>query len=158
MLPDYLRSDIDKSERFDYMEYTFELTRNFKALKIWTTFKIYGADRLRKSIEEDIEKIHHLANLIDKSGDFERLAPVQLSVVCFRYRTPDKTKWTDESYLDDLNKKILEAVERDGRFFVTGTKVNGRTAIRVACINHRTTKKDMELLLSILKEFGVQNT
>jgi len=158
LLPDYLRSDVDKGERFDSMEYTFELTRSFKALKIWTTFKAYGADALRKSIEADIEKIHHLAGLIDGSEDFELLAPVQLSVVCFRYRTPDKTKWTDESNLDDLNRRILETVERDGRFFVTGTKVKGKTAIRVACINHRTTLKDMESLLSTIREFGIRNT
>jgi aromatic-L-amino-acid decarboxylase len=155
LLPDYLRSDDkDNDERFDSMEYTFELTRSFKALKVWTAFKVYGAEALRKSIEADIEKIHYLAGLVDKSADFERLAPAQLSVACFRYRTLDKTKWTDEAYLDDLNKRILQAVEQDGRFFVTGTKIKGKTAIRVACINHRTIREDVETLVSVLREIG----
>jgi aromatic-L-amino-acid decarboxylase len=155
LLPDYLRSDDkDNNERFDFMEYTFELTRSFKALKVWTAFKVYGAEALRKSIEADIEKIHHLVSVISKSEDFELLAPSPLSVACFRYRTPDKTKWTGEAYLDDLNRRILETAEKDGRFFVTGTKVKGKTAIRVACINHRTTREDMETLVSVLREIG----
>lgn len=157
LLPDYLRSDNkDAEERFDSMEYTFELTRSFKALKIWTTFKVYGAEALRKSIEADIEKINHLAGVIKSSEDFELLAPTPLSVACFRYRTPDRTKWSDDTYLDDLNKNILRAAEKDGRFFVTGTKVRGKTAIRAACINHRTTFKDMESLISVIREIGME--
>lgn len=154
MLPDYLRSNAEGRGRFDYLEYTFALTRSFKSLKIWTTFKVYGADRIRDSIESDIDKIHHLANLIDRAEDFERLTPVRLSVVCFRFRTDDKMAWDDEEFLDDLNRRILDEAERDGRFFVTGTKAKGKTAIRAACINHRTTREDMESLLSIIREIG----
>jgi aromatic-L-amino-acid decarboxylase len=154
LLPDYLRADIDKSGRYNYMEYTFELTRNFHALKIWTTFKLYGAGRIRETIEEDIQNIRYLADLIDESDDFERLSQVPLSVVCFRYRTGDETKHEDDVFLDELNQKLIARIEEDGRFFVTGTKIKSRTALRVVCINHRTTKKDLDILINVIREMG----
>ncbi len=154
ILPDYLRLDLDKSERLDFMEYSFQLSRNFKALKVWMTFKAYGAEMLRASIEDNIKTMHYLANLIDHSSDFERLSPVPLSAVCFRYRTGDTRHHHEEKYLSLLNKKLLDAVERDGRIFITGTLIHGRTALRACCVNHRTRPGDVEYLLGILRELG----
>ncbi len=154
ILPDYLRLDLDKSERFDFMEYSFQLSRNFKALKVWMTFKTYGAETLRASIEENIKTMRHLANLIDQSPDFERLSPVPLSAVCFRYRTGDLRHHGQEKYISLLNKKLLESVEKDGRTFITGTLIQGKTALRACCVNHRTRPGDVEYLLGILRELG----
>lgn len=154
ILPDYLRSDVDKSERLDFMEYSFQLSRNFKALKVWMTFQAYGAEMLRAAIQEDITTMRYLAGLIDQLDDFERLAPVPLSAVCFRYRTDDMQYHHDEEYLSSLNKKLLDVVEKDGRVFITGTMTRGKTALRACSVNHRTRPRNVEYLLSVLRELG----
>jgi glutamate/tyrosine decarboxylase-like PLP-dependent enzyme len=156
VVPDYLRSGSNGSERFDFMEYNFQLSRNFKALKIWMTFKAYGSDLLRDAIESNIKVVRHLASLIEGSRDFERLAPVPLSIVCFRYRTEDVRWHSNEDYLSLLNKKILEAVEADGRVFLTGTIIHGKTSLRACCVNHRTEVKHIEYLFKVLREIGEQ--
>lgn len=154
VLPDYLRSDTDQTGRYDSTEYNFQLSRNFKALKIWMTFKAYGSDRLHRSIENNIEVVHHLAHQIDASADFERIAPVPLSIVCFRYRTEDQRLHSDDEYLSLLNRKILAEVERDGRVFLTGTILNGKNVLRVCSVNHRTHAGHVEYLLRVLREVG----
>lgn len=154
VIPDYLRSGVDKSGRLDFMEYGFQLSRSFKALKVWMTFKAYGAETLRAAIQGNIATMRHLASLIVRSDDFELLAPVPLSVVCFRYRTGDVQYHRDEEYLSSLNKELLDAVERDGRVFVTGTTIRGKTALRACCVNHRTLPRSAEYLLSVLRELG----
>ena len=154
VLPDYLRSDTDHIGRHDSTEYNFQLSRNFKALKIWMTFKAYGSDRLRRSIENNIEAVHHLAEQIDASADFERLAPAPLSIVCFRYRTDDLRFHGDDEYLSLLNRRILAEIERDGRVFLTGTILNGRNVLRACSVNHRTQTEHTGFLLKVLREIG----
>ncbi len=154
MIPDYLRSDAEGSGRFDFMEYNFQLSRDFKALKVWMTFKAYGAEVLRTAIQENIDTMRHLAALIDQSSDFERLAPAPLSIVCFRYRTDDARYHQDDEYLSLVNGKLLEGAEKDGRTFISGTKIQGRTALRACCVNHRTQTRDVEYLLNVLREIG----
>ncbi len=154
VIPEYLRSPSNGEERFDFMEYNFQLSRGFRALKVWMTFKAYGTALLKGNIEGNIQTIRHLAGLIDRSDEFEQLAPSPLSIVCFRYRTTDTHVRGDEDYLSRLNSFILEEVERDGRVFLTGTKLNGKTALRVCSVNHRTTATHVEYLLSVLTEIG----
>jgi glutamate/tyrosine decarboxylase-like PLP-dependent enzyme len=153
--PDYLR-DIENAGRHDAAEYHFELSRNFKALRLWMTFKAYGRDAIQSAIEGNIRTMHNLARLVDSSPDMERLAPAPLSIVCFRYRSPDRQFWNDERYLDVLNRKILERVEKDGRVFVSGTIIKGSQALRACCVNHRTETRHVEYLMEVLREIGAQ--
>ena len=118
------------------------------------TFKAYGAEMLRAAIQENITTMRYLASLIDRSDDFERLAPVPLSAVCFRYRTDDVQYHHDEEYLSALNRRLLDAVEKDGRVFIAGTLIRGKMALRACCVNHRTRPRDVEYLLSLLRELG----
>lgn len=155
IVPDYLR-DNENSDRTDPTEYHFELSRDFKALKLWFAFKAYGTERLRRAIEENITTMQYLARLIDDTEDVERLAPVPLSIVCFRYRTGDRTLWNNESYLSMLNKRILSEIERDGRVFVSGTVLNGKQTLRACSVNHRTTRRHVKHLLDVIREVGVK--
>ena len=148
----YLQQPGDTEERVDLMDSTFQLTRSFRALKTWMTFKAYGADALRDAIESNIEVMRHLADLIERAEDFELLAPPGLSVVCFRYRPAHHQD--KEASLDALNRGLLERAEADGRIFVAGTSVRGRVAIRACCVNHRTQQRHVERLLRILRELG----
>jgi glutamate/tyrosine decarboxylase-like PLP-dependent enzyme len=154
VLPDYLRLDKDNIDRTDFSEYGFQLSRNFKALKVWMTFKAYGAQALRDAIQSNIQTMRYLGSLIEKSKDFELLAPVPLSAVCFRYRGEEPRLHQDEDYLARLNKKLISAIEHDGRLFITGTIVRGRLALRACSVNHRLERSDVEYVLEILRELG----
>lgn len=149
-IPDYLKSDNAGEVRTDLMEYNLPLTKEFKALKVWMTIKTYGADKLRQSIREDIDKAAYLAKLVNKDARLELMAPAPLSIVCFRFVYPDLSP----KELDELNDQIVAEIERDGRIFLTGTKVHGRTALRVCFINHRTTVDDVRLIAKVVKEIG----
>ncbi len=148
----YVASDRDQKSRDDLMHDGFELSRGMRALKIWMTFKAHGANRLRQAIEDSMVVMTRLGNLVEESEDFELLAPVMLSVVCFRYRPAGLL----EARLDGLNRALLDAVERDGRTLITGTILNGCVALRAGCVNHRTEERHVEDILKILRELAVQ--
>ena len=148
----YLQQPGDGEERFDLMDSTFQLTRSFRALKTWMTFKAYGADALRDAIEDNITVMKYLASLIETARDFELMASPGLSVVCFRYR-PAGDEVSEQS-LDTLNRELLSRTETDARIFVAGTVVRGRFAVRACCVNHRTKACHVEHLLEVLRELG----
>jgi aromatic-L-amino-acid decarboxylase len=119
------------------------------------TFKAYGARKMRAAIESNIEIMRYLADRIDDSQDFVRLAPVPLSVVCFQYRTPEASVHRDQSYLDGLNSRLLASLERDGRVFLSGTKIHGKQALRACSVNHRLRREDVDYLMGVIREVGL---
>jgi len=147
-IPDYLKSDKQDTGRTDLMEYNLPLTKEFKALKVWMTLKAYGARRLRKEIAADIDKAKYLSQQVQEHPNMELMAPVPLSIACFRYN-PGKL---DTDALNTLNDRIIQDMEEDGRIFLTGTKIKGQTALRTCFINHRTTKEDIDYLLDVVDE------
>jgi aromatic-L-amino-acid decarboxylase len=155
---DYLHAEGDASGdgSLDFKDYGPQLSRSFRALKVWMTFKAYGARKLRAAIESNIEIMRYLADRIDEAPDFVRLAPVPLSVVCFQYRPSDIARQADQDDLDRLNGRILDALERDGRVFLSGTKIHGRTALRACSVNHRLRRSDVDLLLEVIREVATR--
>src|SRR5713101_2096765 len=156
VVADYLREEDETglAGQLDFKDYSPQLHRNFRALKVWMTLKAYGTSKLRAAIESNIEIMRHLADRIDQSEDFLRLAPVPLSVVCFQYRTPDVSVHGDQKYLDELNNQLLEVLEKDGRVFLSGTKVHGKRALRACSVNHRLRREDVDFLLDVIREVG----
>jgi glutamate/tyrosine decarboxylase-like PLP-dependent enzyme len=156
VVADYLRkeSDVEANGPLDFKDYGPQLHRNFRALKVWMTFKAYGAKKLRAAIESNIETMRYLADRIDRAQDFVRLAPVTLSVVCFQYRTPDIAVHGNQEYLDKLNEQLLEALEQDGRVFLSGTKIDGKKALRTCSVNHRLRREHIDFLLHVIREIG----
>jgi aromatic-L-amino-acid decarboxylase len=154
IVADYLQAGDDAvgDGQMDFKDYGQQLSRSFRALKVWMTFKAYGAQRLRAAIESNIAIMRDLADRIDGSPDFVRLAPVPLSTVCFQYQTSDVRRHDDYVYLDRLNNQLLQALERDGRVFLSGTKIGGRTALRACSVNHRLRRADVDLLLDVIRE------
>ena len=150
MIPDYLRSGGRESGRTDMMEYQLPLTKSFKSLKVWMTFKTYGAKKLRELIQADIDKAKFLVDEINRRENFELLAPAPLSIVCFRITPPGMS----ESETERINSEIPYAVEQDGRVFLTGTKINGKSALRTCFINPRTTEKDLLLILDTVQDLS----
>lgn len=126
-----------------------ELSRRFRALKLWFALKCHGADAFAAAIERNVDLAQRLAAAIDASADFERLAPVPLSIVCFRYAPPAREG--DAAALNDLNRRLLLEVQRDGDAYVSNAIIDGTFALRACIVNHRTTEADVERLLDVLR-------
>lgn len=126
-----------------FADYGIELSREFRALKVWFTLRHFGTDRLGASIARTCDLAARLGTLVDGASDLELLAPVFLNVVCFRYLRPD----LDDAALDALNDSIAVAVQESGVAVTSTTRIGGRRALRVAIVNHRTDELDLDMLL-----------
>lgn len=140
---DYTRPiGLERDEAFAFWDYGPELTRPFRALDLWLLIKYAGAARLGQAIEENISCARHLEELVKASDDFEMLAPVELSVVCFRYAPRGFA-----GDLNALNERVLVASQRAGGSYLSNATVRGHFALRACVLNYRTTRADIEKLL-----------
>src|SRR5689334_16222946 len=138
-------------EAFAFWDYGVELSRRFRALKVWMTLQYYGTRRIAEAISEDISLAAYLGELVSEAEDFELLAPVELSICCFRY-VPQAGMSEDE--LNELNEQVMAAVQKGGRAYVSNATVNGRFALRACITNFRTTKADIEETVKAIRDAG----
>lgn len=147
---DYIKvHEATSDESFAFWDFGIELSRRFRALKIWMTLRYFGSRRIGAAIAEDVLLAEYLAEQVSKTEDFELLAPVELSIVCFRY-LPKKVK-TTSAELDELNTRILLAVQRGGEAYLSNATVNGKFALRACITNFRTTRADIDLTLDVIR-------
>jgi glutamate/tyrosine decarboxylase-like PLP-dependent enzyme len=154
-----------ESESFAFFDYGVELSRRFRALKIWMLLRYYGARRIAASIAEDNALAAYLGACVRAADDFELLAPIELSICCFRYVPPDvrvrlATANEDERAgiereLNELNERILRAVQRGGRAYISNASLRGKFALRACIVNFRTTRRDIEATLEIIREAAI---
>ncbi len=130
----------DPIEGFAFFEESMELSRRFRALKIWFSMRYHGATAFREAIAEDLRLALHLASMISEQDELELLAPVELSAVCFRYKPAGKS----EEELNALNAEIVKRSQREGRVFFSNAMIKGKFALRACITNHRSTQKDVE--------------
>ncbi len=130
---------------------SIEMSRGFKALKIWMMIKEHGITKISESIKQNIIQAHYLAYLIEEESNLELLSEVLLNVVCFRYK-PNKDLQND--VLNKLNKEIVMQLQCRGIAAPSYTILNGIYAIRVANVNHRSRKSDFEMLIKCVIEIG----
>jgi aromatic-L-amino-acid decarboxylase len=135
----------------DFMNFGFQLTRASRALKTWFALRAYGLNRLSRIVERNMALAREFKRSVEKDECWQILAPVELSIVCFRY-VPNP-EWSEED-LNRLQYKILTELEQGGTAFLTPTVLGGRVALRVCFTNHRTTSKDSDELLRSLEEIG----
>jgi glutamate/tyrosine decarboxylase-like PLP-dependent enzyme len=131
--------------------YGLELSRGFKALKAWMSLKEHGIEKYARLIRQNIAQCFYLGQLIENEPLLELLTPVTLNVVCFRYR-PEQ-HMPDEA-LNALNKEILMQLHERGIAAPSYTLLQGRYAIRVANVNHRSQKADFEALTAAVVDIG----
>jgi aromatic-L-amino-acid/L-tryptophan decarboxylase len=144
-------ADRDMSD-FAYWDHSPELSRRFRALKIWLMLKLHGARAIQDAIDSNIAVARHLAASIEASDDFELLAPVPLSIVCFRYKARDDlSRRTDFAKADAFNKQLMLEVQRDGDSYLSNAMINGRFALRACIVNFRTTVADADRLLETIR-------
>ncbi len=160
---DYIKVlEQDADESFAFWNYGPELSRRFRALKIWLTLRYYGVRRLAAAITEDNALAGYLAGLVEQAEDFELLSQPQLSICCFRY-VPQAMRlqsggWLleNEDELNSLNEKVMHAVQRGGRAYLSGASIHGKFALRACITNFRTTRADIEQTLQIIREAAEQ--
>ncbi|MEO9483805.1 MAG: aminotransferase class I/II-fold pyridoxal phosphate-dependent enzyme [Ekhidna sp.] len=147
----YLDTKLEDQGRTNFNEYYFQLTRNAKAVKVWMSLKTYGMQKLRTMIQKDIDLTHYLADKVDKADDFDLKSTSYLAVACFRFTN----RLTDETAIEELNRKLIPALERDGRVFITGTTINNQFVIRACLINHRMHEGTVDYLVKVIREVGL---
>jgi len=140
---DYVKALADDPlEAFMFFEETMELSRRFRALKVWLSVRYHGLEAYRASIREDIELAQELARRIEESDQLELLAPVELSAVCFR------ATGRPTADLDAFNRSILDTVNERGRIYISNATLNGTFALRACITNHRTNADDLDILIA----------
>jgi aromatic-L-amino-acid decarboxylase len=151
LVPEYLRtvgSIGDGTER-NYNEYTPQLGRRFRALKLWILLRWFGLEGLRARIRHHLALAAEFAGWVDAAPDWERLAPVPFSTVCFRHVPPPLAG--DEAALDVHNAGVMDAVNRSGEVFLSHTRLRGRFTIRLAIGNLRTERRHVERAWELLR-------
>ena len=139
---DYARSlTTDPIEGFAFFEESIELSRPFRALSLWLSLRYFGLRAFQQSISDDLHLAQILAHFIDAEPKLERLAPVALSAVCFRYTA-------SSGNLDDVNRRILDRVIRRGRVYLSNATIRGHFALRACIVNHRTTETDVHAIVT----------
>ncbi len=144
---DYVRPGT--GEVRNLMDTGVQLGRRFRALKLWMIMRSYGARGLREILSRHIELARRFAQWVDEDPDFERLAPVPFSVVCFRWK-PEGTELS-EAALDAANERLVSAVNQHGDVFLSHARVGGRVAIRLAIGHLRTTEEHVRRAWDLLR-------
>jgi aromatic-L-amino-acid decarboxylase len=130
--------------------YGLQLSRGFRALKAWLSFKEHGFDRLSRLVEQNVAQARYLAERVREAKDLELLAPVPLNVVCFRYAPAS----LGERERNERNRRLLRRLQEGGLVLPSPTILEGRYGIRVAITNHRSRREDFDLLVSEALRLG----
>ena len=133
--PEYLKTGKD-SEVKNFRDWGIQLGRRFRALKLWFVIRSYGVEGLQKMVREHIRLAQMFKEWVEEHKAFELMAPVPLSLVCFRLNDG-----RDEETLDDLNRRLLESLNKTGKLFLTHTTLRDKYVLRMA-IASRTTKEN----------------
>jgi aromatic-L-amino-acid/L-tryptophan decarboxylase len=131
-------------------DFGFDMSRGFKALKVWMNLKEHGIKKYRRLIRQNIRQAKYLEQLISEQSSLELMAPVSLNIVCFRYNPGMMMK----GELSELNKEILMRLHEAGIVAPSYTKLNEEYCLRVAIVNHRSTIKDFDVLVKEVLRIG----
>jgi glutamate/tyrosine decarboxylase-like PLP-dependent enzyme len=133
-----------------FNEYGLQLTRGFRALKVWLSIKEHGIEKYGRVIKQNVDQCHYLVELIEAAPELELMAPAPLNIVCFRYRADG----LDDEALNRINQAIMFELHEQGIAVPTYTTLDGKFAIRVAHTNHRTRRADFDLLAREVVRLG----
>jgi aromatic-L-amino-acid/L-tryptophan decarboxylase len=133
-------------------EYGLQTSRGFKALKIWMSLKEHGVEKFGKLIDQNIAQGRYLSDLVDAEPVLELVAPTNINIVCFRYRS----ERTDHISLKAINTEIMIRLQEEGIAAVSDTTVHSEHCLRVAINNHRTRREDLKMLVREIVRLGNQ--
>ncbi len=145
MRPEYLKDAAPAEDEVNLSDRGVQLTRSFRALKLWMSFKVFGAEAFRDAVAWDIEQAEIAERRLRKSGHWEIVTPAQLGVVTFRWARGD----------NDAQKRIVDRLFADGFALLSSTVLRGQTVLRFCTINPRTTESDILETIDRLERFAV---
>jgi len=147
VLPEYLKTR-SRGQVNDYRDWGVPLGRRFRALKLWSVIRSYGTDGLREKIRYHVQIASILSDMITKESDFELLAPVIISVVCFRYN-PDGY---NEDQLNTINEKLNHRLNDSGKIYLSHTVLNGKYVLRMVTAQTNVTLTHVEKAWDLIME------
>ncbi len=125
-----------------------DLSRGFRALKVWFTLKVYGVEALGASISRSCALARYLESRIAETSELELMAPVELNIVCFRYRPKiSAAEDSNSERSNQVNDEIVIRLQESGIVAPSTTRIRGRLAIRAAIVNHRTSRAEIDALV-----------
>lgn len=133
-----------------FAERGLELTRSFRALKVWMSLKTHGINAFSRLIEQNVRQARYCEDLIEAHPDLELVAPVPLNIVCLRFAPKDAPR----EALNRVNKEILLRIQESGLAVPSSTKIGDAFALRIAITNHRSKREDFDLLIKTVSEMG----
>jgi glutamate/tyrosine decarboxylase-like PLP-dependent enzyme len=146
--PAYLTDESDRAnERYQYYVHGFEQSRRFRGLKVWMSFKRYGASQIGEWIDNNVRQAKHLYRLVTEHPDFEPACEPPLSAICIRYRGAD----LDQAQSRELHTEVARRIEQSGRFWFSTTELKGKMYFRISPVNLRTRTEHMDQLLASLE-------
>jgi aromatic-L-amino-acid decarboxylase len=146
LVPDYLASG-DDSKAINLMEYGVPLGRRFRALKLWFVLRYFGREGIIANLREHMRLAREFSARVKDHADFELMAPVVFSTVCFRF-SPQRIS---ETQLQRLNRGLLEMVNRNGKVLLSSTVLKGKFTIRLAVGNLRTTQAHIDKAWELIR-------
>jgi aromatic-L-amino-acid decarboxylase len=157
LVPEYLKTGEGTKGVKNLMDTGIQLGRRFRSLKLWMVLRDFGAEGIQQVLAEHIRLARLFSSWVDGDSQFERLAPVPFSVVCFRAR-PDYLK-EDAAALNAFNEQLLDAVNATGEVFLSHTRLNGVFTLRLAIGNLRTEElhvaRAWQLLHSRMEQLSI---
>ena len=156
LVPEYLRTPEEGRVR-NFMDYGVQLGRRFRALKLWMVLRAFGSEALRQHLRDHIALAQCFRSWVEASPHFELLAPVPFSVVCFRSHAGGLPEGPEtDAYLNQLNERLLESVNRTGEVFLSHTELKGKLTLRMAIGNLRTTETHVRRAWELLQEHAAR--
>jgi aromatic-L-amino-acid/L-tryptophan decarboxylase len=149
MKPSYLTDELDQdNERYQYYVHGFEQSRRFRSLKVWMSFKRYGARQIGEWIDNNVRQAKYLYSLTMKEAGFEPASVPPMSAICIRSKPPG----LDAAELKNLHAEVAQRVEQGGRFWISTTELKGKAWFRINPVNFRTRSEHMEELFALLQQ------
>ncbi|MBN1158167.1 MAG: aspartate aminotransferase family protein [Bacteroidales bacterium] len=154
ILPEYLKTKSGDQVK-NYRDWGIQLGRRFRALKLWFVIRNFGLEGLRNTLRNQINWIQKVAKAMEHHPEFEIMAPVQLNMICFRYHPAGIE---DEEQLNGLNESLLDLLNRNGKMFLTHTKIKGKYTIRFVAgqtyLEERHVAEAWEYIQKMAKEIS----
>ncbi|WP_459500483.1 pyridoxal phosphate-dependent decarboxylase family protein [Bacillus sp. C1] len=148
MIPEYIKDTQTTIEEINFGERGIELSRRFRALKVWLSFKVFGVAAFRQAIEHGIMLAEQVEAFLGETKEWEVVTPAQLGIVTFRY-TPCEVTTTDT--INEINKKLVEEINQRGFAMLSTTELKGKVVIRLCSINPRTTTEEILQIMMKIK-------
>ena len=143
IFPEYLADAQTGHEAVNFADYGEQLTRYSRALKVWVSVRYFGTDAIRDAIDRGMTLAHRLEQRVRETSELEVVSPARFGVVCFRARP----EHMGAAALDTLNEHVLAQVVRNGRYFISSTRLRGAFALRACILGFRTAEEDIDGLV-----------